>query len=556
MEGNAPSAGSEPPKRDRSDRHGHGKGKHEGQQERPRDRDRDRDRRRRGERDRDRGRERDRDRRDRTRRTRRRRRSGSRSKSRSGSRSRRSKRKKIEPTSSAELNTTSHVSDPKLARTVYVGGVHPEITASLLQEFFEETVSKVPDRPPCAGSIVSNITVDHEKLFALMEFTTCFDAEIAICMDGAKFMGHPLEIRNANEKELAQANAISSYVEDGPDKIFLTGLPLHYSDEKVRIMVSQFGALKAFALVRDSKSKASQGFAFFSFKDRHNTKAACAGLHGRIIEGKNLVCHPANQKSQNSQDRSRTPDQQKQDNQPVGVHPSRMKPTQSSSPNVQRPNAQDPKIQHSDAQYSNAQHPEAQYPNTRHPTTQHPNVSHPNAQHPNNEHLNTQHSMNYRGGAAMNIPQKMGQRGSVTVSSHRGILAGGSAPRPGHGTGPPNHGESRILKLLNMVSRDELLNNEEYYDILLDIREECRCFGKLLRIFVPRPHPPRRGWRTPVPQHPDVGAIFVEYLTVQGARVAQDYIKGRKFNNREIIIQFMPEHIWLRMIKTEPALPS
>lgn len=375
---------------------------------------------------------------------------------------------------------------------------------SLLKEFFEKTVSQVPDRPPCPGSIVSKIVVNHEKMFAFMEFTTCFDAEIAICMDGAKFMKHPLQIRKAKETEMAQmavvttnlqqnngvGNTIANQVADGPDKILLGGLPLSYTANMVQELISQFGELKAFTLVKDSNSNMPKGLAYFAFKDQSNIRAACEGLDGRIIEGKTLLCRRAHQQ---------------QGVQLVETNASKINSLQSIP-------------QH--AQSSNTQALQGRYPNA-----QHSNIKHPSTQ-----QLNKKNPTHYQGGSAMNM-------------AHGSNSTGGFNPQKGQRP-------SRILKLLNMVSRDDLSSNEEYNDILLDIREECRLFGKLLRIFVPRP-----SW-SGVPQHPDIGAIFLEYLSAKGALNAREYIKGRKFNDRDIIIQSMPEQIWNRMVKTEPPLPS
>lgn len=435
------------------------------------DREKHRSKRKKDRRDRDRDRDR---RREKTRKSsRRRRRSTSYSKSKSRSRSRgRSRRSKKRRTNS---NKESE-SDPSLARAVYVAGIHPEMKDSLIKEFFEKTVSQVPDRPQCPGSIVSNIIVNHEQMFSLMEFTTSFDAEIAVCMDGAKFMGYPLQIRGATESEMAlmgnlQQNnngndTIANQVPNEPvDRIFLGGMPLKFSGDQIRVLISQFGELKSFTLIRDSISNKSKGCAYFSFKDPNDIQSALSALNGRRVDGKILVCHLANQKNSNHQGENNA------------SNTSSLKST--------------PQVRNSDAQ------------------------------HPNTQQINN------------------------TRSTKNGL---GGFPQKG------SRGQSRILKLLNMVSREDLLNDEEYQDILLDIREECRLFGKLIRIFVPRPVPSGRSWG--VPSHPDIGAIFVEYLNLKGALSARDYIKGRKFNDREIIIQFMPEHIWNRMVKSEPALPS
>ncbi|VVC89059.1 unnamed protein product [Leptidea sinapis] len=51
------------------------------------------------------------------------------------------------------------------------------------------------------------------------------------------------------------------------------------------------------------------------------------------------------------------------------------------------------------------------------------------------------------------------------------------------GAGPP----TEVLCLLNMVTPDELRDEEEYEDILEDIKEECNKYGCVRSIEIPRP---------------------------------------------------------------------
>uniref|UniRef100_A0A915EHJ1 RRM domain-containing protein n=1 Tax=Ditylenchus dipsaci TaxID=166011 RepID=A0A915EHJ1_9BILA len=53
------------------------------------------------------------------------------------------------------------------------------------------------------------------------------------------------------------------------------------------------------------------------------------------------------------------------------------------------------------------------------------------------------------------------------------------------GAGPP----TEILCLMNMVTEDDLKEDEEYEDILEDIREECAKYGNVRSLEIPRPYP-------------------------------------------------------------------
>ena len=46
---------------------------------------------------------------------------------------------------------------------------------------------------------------------------------------------------------------------------------------------------------------------------------------------------------------------------------------------------------------------------------------------------------------------------------------------------------TEVLCLLNMVTPDELVDEEEYEDILEDIREECSKYGEVRSLEIPRP---------------------------------------------------------------------
>ena len=48
---------------------------------------------------------------------------------------------------------------------------------------------------------------------------------------------------------------------------------------------------------------------------------------------------------------------------------------------------------------------------------------------------------------------------------------------------------TEVLCLLNMVTEEELRDEEEYEDILEDIREECSKYGEVRSLEIPRPLP-------------------------------------------------------------------
>lgn len=46
---------------------------------------------------------------------------------------------------------------------------------------------------------------------------------------------------------------------------------------------------------------------------------------------------------------------------------------------------------------------------------------------------------------------------------------------------------TKVLVLLNMVDAEELMDDEEYQDILEEVRSECEKFGAIVSMEIPRP---------------------------------------------------------------------
>ncbi|KAJ6086004.1 hypothetical protein N7486_010285 [Penicillium sp. IBT 16267x] len=92
----------------------------------------------------------------------------------------------------------------------------------------------------------------------------------------------------------------------------------------------------------------------------------------------------------------------------------------------------------------------------------------------------------------------------------------------------------RVLQLLNMVTVDELLDNDDYEEILEDVTEECGKFGKVLSLKIPRPSGGSRS-------SSGVGKIFVKFDTEQSATNALKALAGRKFSDRTVVVSYFGE---------------
>lgn len=109
-----------------------------------------------------------------------------------------------------------------------------------------------------------------------------------------------------------------------------------------------------------------------------------------------------------------------------------------------------------------------------------------------------------------------------------------------------------VLCLLNMVTPDELKDEEEYEDILEDIKEECNKYGVVRSIEIPRPIEGNiqncfstnesivlncNIFLTGV-DVPGCGKVFVEFNSVIDCQQAQQALTGRKFSDRVVVTSY------------------
>ncbi|KAG2236550.1 hypothetical protein BDF21DRAFT_388996 [Thamnidium elegans] len=96
---------------------------------------------------------------------------------------------------------------------------------------------------------------------------------------------------------------------------------------------------------------------------------------------------------------------------------------------------------------------------------------------------------------------------------------------------------TRVLQLMNMVTPEELEDDDEYQDIWDDIAEECSKFGKIIDMKIPRPNKAEAV--------PGCGLIFVRYETKDQTLEALRALAGRKFADRTVVATFMDEDNYL-----------
>lgn len=117
---------------------------------------------------------------------------------------------------------------------------------------------------------------------------------------------------------------------------------------------------------------------------------------------------------------------------------------------------------------------------------------------------------------------------------------------------------TEVLCLMNMVAPEELLDDEEYEEIVEDVRDECSKYGQVKSIEIPRPvdglEVPGTGKVRIEASECNFGGkchlilssgciltllqIFVEFMSVFDSQKAMQGLTGRKFANRVVVTKY------------------
>ncbi|CAL5367225.1 unnamed protein product [Camellia sinensis] len=362
------------------------------------------------------------------------------------------------------------------ARRVYVGGLSPTANEQSVATFFSHVMSAIGGNTAGPGDAVVNVYINHEKKFAFVEMRSVEEASNAMALDGIIFeyipklsgmelalyrfptsMGAPVKVRRPSDYNPSLAATLgpsqpnpnlnlaavgltigSAGGLEGPDRIFVGGLPYYFTEAQIRELLESFGPLRGFDLVKDRETGNSKGYAFCVYQDLSVTDIACAALNGIKMGDKTLTVRRANQGT------------------------TQPKPEQES--------------------------------------------------------------------VLLHAQQQIALQGYL-IHLFLGVIA----LEPRRLMLQPVALATKVLCLTQVVTADELKDDEDYEDILEDMRIECGKFGTLVNIIIPRPNP--NGEPTP-----GVGKVFLEYADVESATRARQGLNGRKFGGNQVVAVFYPEN--------------
>uniref|UniRef100_A0A453LN71 RRM domain-containing protein n=1 Tax=Aegilops tauschii subsp. strangulata TaxID=200361 RepID=A0A453LN71_AEGTS len=200
------------------------------------------------------------------------------------------------------------------ARRVYVGGLPPIANEQTVAVFFNQVMAAIGGNTFALGHAVVNVYINHDKKFAFVEMRSVEEASNAMALDGIMFEGAPVKVRRPTDYNPSQAATLGPSQPnpnlnlaavgltpgaagglEGPDRIFVGGLPYYFTEAQVRELLETFGPLRGFDIVKDKETGNSKGYAFCLYKDVTVTDIACAALNGIQLGDRTLTVRRANQ---------------------------------------------------------------------------------------------------------------------------------------------------------------------------------------------------------------------------------------------------------------------
>jgi splicing factor U2AF subunit len=174
-------------------------------------------------------------------------------------------------------STALKPSNARQSKRLFVHNLPPNAADEDIINFFNlqlNGLNVIEGHDPC---ISCNIAKD--RAFALIEFKAPSDATVALALDGITMEGQETSNGSANvatgglsirrpkdyisappdeDTEMATDGQISSTVPDTSNKVCVTNILTSLDDDQVKELLTAFGALKSFVLVKDRSTEESR----------------------------------------------------------------------------------------------------------------------------------------------------------------------------------------------------------------------------------------------------------------------------------------------------------
>lgn len=369
------------------------------------------------------------------------------------------------------------------ARRIYVGSLPPGATEDDIAGFLSSALTAIGGTTAGPGNCVLNVYLNHEKRFAFVELRTVEETSNAMALDGVVFEEHSVRIRRPADYRVAEAAALGPSLPNpnlnltavGLDKREIQQQQALAAQQAVNMMQAPGGA----APTADPTPHAGGERIFVGGLPYYLNEEQCRELLASFgtIHSFDLIKDKDTGQGKGYgfvvyQDPSVS------DIAIAGLNGMRMG---EKSLTVKR--------SHSSAAYREQRN----RTDIIQGTTEHQHQTQPSIQ----------------GGDSGIQPQGGG-------GAAEEVGAGGAISTLPTGIPP------RVVKLIDAVTPEELANDEDYEDILEDMKEECSKYGNVVAVHIPRPSGDG-------PPPPGLGKIIVEFEENSGAMAARNAIHGRKF---------------------------
>ena len=318
---------------------------------------------------------------------------------------------------------------------------------------------------------------------------------------------------------------VTTNVPDVPDKLFIGGLPSALGDADVRELLESIGPLSSFNLVRDSSTNQPKGYAFCTYEDLNNTDRAIMALNEMPIENKKLVVQRANVGASGGGGAALGG--------PMGGAMGQVRgPAVGGVAGVggqMRQQSKHPVI---------AEQPMPQdYPlfNPGDTIT---------SKWPAGiflAPLPLPVLLSGIRGTDMHIENSKSKQATSEKKAADDDDDGDDEDAPLPLFDPLVSDQvTRVVVLFNAVSPEELVTDEEYYDVLGDVRDKVSEFGVVAELRIPRRIEPDLNEEAK-PAPPGTGRIYIMYEKLEDARKAAAALAGKLFDGRRLIVSFWDE---------------
>lgn len=417
-------------------------------------------------------------------------------------------------------NTTSAISNSQQtrhARKLYVGNIPDEMTDYQVHTFFRDCIFQamgVTDMSAEQDPVLS-VNMNQERHYAFIEFRSVEVTTACLALNGIPMNNNPIVIKRPNDYnaqiapivtldffkqfDLSKLGIVSPFVPDSPNKIFVDGLPFHLQDEQVKELLSAFGKVKAFHLVKLSPtSTVTQGYCFVEYVDENIRDIAIMGLNGMDLGGgKQLKAKLASERKDGEGAEIGTA---AMSGSVLGTNSSATSSSTLSLGVTSSGVSKAPPIM----KYVDGVDIEALVDvavggpgkkiNASIPDPSIPSLSSPS--YPNN-------------------PLDIANAALAALST------------------PVSTPKTRILVLHNMVTDQDFNSEDDYNGLKEEVEEECKKFGTLISLKIPKP----------TDQYPSTALkkIYLEYATLEDVMNAERELGGRKFGDSVVATSFFDE---------------